>query len=555
MAEVLGVISGLYTAGQALHTFALEIRQWRRLSERLFDIKEGLDFAKLSLDSWQQKYDIQVHRPDVHTRILFGKEGHERITATIGTVNVITGSIKSDIKRVRGLALNFESRRGYYGETQHLSNEDRVKECLWRIRHNTTWSRRFELSVLGKANDLEERLRRLYQKLTMLERFTDFYLEREHAEIFSEVKRLPGRRVIIKVGDGRTDTIQSRVLDAIRAQKDAERLHRCSDSSRNNRLHLGLSIPRIHKRDFAFLLNMDGASHEIIVHPVTLKTIYEPALVPKNFATAVSSLMNRTQDDCYMIPPLSTSAGFTVKNPPTNLLSDLQYKEALSSVIRDQNVYLGSQTLYSQDQNAIATGIAQGCFRLIGSQWLSFLDCSNVRWRRTKDGKWASMLTAAPGSSMTTRTLNQCYQMNRQRRDGRDLSKHIQIFRIGLVLAEIALKSPFSYIDFDTATHKTRLYINDGEEVSAHDVASQVELRSNMLLGNMVFFCLNVLQDNDVMAEKSIESSYYQDVLGPAEELERFFGADRRRGGLSPGSSPMGSGANTPRSAGSSYVY
>ena len=212
MAEVLGVISGLYTAGQALHTFALEIRQWRRLSERLFDIKEGLDFAKLSLDSWQQKYDIQVHRPDVHTRILFGKEGHERITATIGTVNVITGSIKSDIKRVRGLALNFESRRGYYGETQHLSNEDRVKECLWRIRHNTTWSRRFELSVLGKANDLEERLRRLYQKLTMLERFTDFYLEREHAEIFSEVKRLPGRRVIIKVGDGRTDTIQSRVL-------------------------------------------------------------------------------------------------------------------------------------------------------------------------------------------------------------------------------------------------------------------------------------------------------------------------------------------------------
>ena len=71
----------------------------------------------------------------------------------------------------------------------------------------------------------------------------------------------------------------------------------------------------------------------------------------------------------------------------------------------------------------------------------------------------------------------------------------------------------------------------------------------------MVFFCLNALQDNDVMAEKSIESSYYQDVLGPAEELERFFGADRRRGGLSPGSSPMGSGANTPRSAGSSYVY
>jgi hypothetical protein len=555
MAEVLGVISGLYTAGQALHTFALQIKQWKRLSERLFDIKEGLDIAKLSLDSWRHKYDIQVQRPDVHIKILFGKEGHDRIKATLGTVDMITRSIKSDIGRARGLALNLESRRGHCGDSQHMSNEDRVRECLRRIRHNTTWSRRFELSVLGKAHDLEERLGRLYQKLTMLERFTDFYLEKEHAEIFSEIKRLPGRRVIIKVGDGRTDTIQSRVLDAVRAQKDAERLHGCSASSQNNRLHLGISIPRVHKRDFAFLLNMNGRSHEVLVQPVTIKAIHDPSLVPNNLATAVSTLVNRTQDNCYMIPSLSTSAGFIVKNPPTNLLSDLQYKEALSSVIRDQNVYLGSQTLYSQDQNAIATGIAQGCFRLIGSQWLSFLDCSNIRWRRTKDGKWASMLTAVPGQSLTTRTLEQCYRVNRQRRDRRDLSKHVQIFRIGLVLAEIALKTPFSYIDFDTATYKTSLYINDGEEVSAHEVASQVELRSNILLGNMVFFCLNVLQDNIVMADESIQSSYFRDVLGQAEELERFFGADRRRGGLSPGSSPFGSGTNTPRSAGSSYVF
>jgi hypothetical protein len=556
MAEVLGVISGLYTAGQALHTFALQIRQWRRLSERLFDIKEGLEFAKLTLDSWQHKYDIQVHRPDTHTRILFGKEGHERITATLGTVNIITGSIRSDIRRVSGLALQVQSRRGgYYGNNQHMSNEDRVKECLQKIRRNNKWSRRFVLSVMGKADDLEERLKRLYQKLTMLERFSDFYLEKEHVEIFSEIKRLPGRRVIIKVGDGRSDTIQSRVLDAVRAQKDAERLHRCSASSQNNRLHLGISIPRVHKRDFAFLLNMDGTSHEVLVQPVTIKTIHNPAMVPKNLTTAVSTLINNTQNNCYMVPSLSTSAGFVVKSPPTNLLSDLQHKEALSSIIRDQNVYLGSQTLYSQDQNALATGIAQGCFRLIGSQWLSFLDCSNVRWRRTKDGKWASMLTAAPGQSLTTRTLDHCYKANRQRRDGRDLSKHIQIFRIGLVLAEIALKTPFSYIDFDSANYKMQIYIKDGEEVSAHDVASQVEMRSNILLGNMAFFCLNVLQDNSVMAERSIESSYFQDVLKQAEELERFFGGDRRRGGLSPGSSPFGSGTNTPRSTTSSYVY
>jgi hypothetical protein len=71
----------------------------------------------------------------------------------------------------------------------------------------------------------------------------------------------------------------------------------------------------------------------------------------------------------------------------------------------------------------------------------------------------------------------------------------------------------------------------------------------------MVFFCLNVLQDNHVMDERSIDGGYFQDVLKQAEELERILGADRRRGGLIPGSSTMGSGSNTPRSAGSAYVY
>ena len=78
-------------------------------------------------------------------------------------------------------------------------------------------------------------------------------------------------------------------------------------------------------------------------------------------------------------------------------------------------------------------------------------------------------------------------------------------------------------------------------------------MRSNVFLGNMVFFCLNVLQDNQAMADKSVEGSYYKDVFKQAEELDRLIKADRRRGGLS--SSPLGSGVTTPRSTAGSYVY
>ncbi|RAR07243.1 hypothetical protein DDE82_002863 [Stemphylium lycopersici] len=553
MAEILGVISGLYTAGQALHKFAQQIHRWRRLSDRLFDIREGLEFAKLTLDSWQCRYDINGYRPDVHMRILFGKEGNERILATLGTIKIITKTINSDVSRIRGLTLKVQSVRPYYEDSRDTADEERVRECLRRIQRNNTWSRKFVLSVLGKADDLEMRLERLHRKLTMLERFADYFLEKEHPDVFSEIKRLPGRRVIIKVGDGRMDAMQKKILDARAAQKDAQLLHRAS--SQDNRIHIGISVPKIHPRDFAFLLSLRAHTHEVLVQPKKIKSFNDPHRVSKNFEAAISALVKKTHNDCFLMPSLSTSAGFQISRPATNLLSDLEYKDSLSTIIRNQSANLSSQWLYSQDQSAIASGIAQGCFRLIGSQWLSFLDCANVRWRRTNDGRWTSMLTAVPGPSSTTRALERCYIANRQRRNERDLSKHIHIFRIGIVLAELALRSPISYIDFDSATNTTRLYVKDGEEVGANEIAAQVELKSNIFLGNMVFFCLNVLQDDRAMSEGNIEGGYFQEVIKQAEELDRFIGADRRRGDLSLGVSPVGSGANTPRSAGCGYRY
>ncbi|RMZ70560.1 hypothetical protein GMOD_00000667 [Pyrenophora seminiperda CCB06] len=521
MAEVVAIISGLFSAGNALNTFAQQIRKWKRLSERLFDIREGLDFSQLALDRWQDKYDIQVQRPDLHTRGLFGKEGHDRIMATLGMINIITRAIEKDVKRARGVALKSQPTAPGRAGIHDTMNDERVNECLRRIQRSNKWSYKFFLSVMGKADELEVELKRLQYKITLLDQFSDFYFEREHPETFSKIKRLPGRRFVIKSGDNRMDTRPRDILDVVSAQKDAELLHRCSTSSQGNRLHIGLSVPRIHKRDFAFLITMGERSHEVLVHPKKIKNARGPYRVPTDLTTAASELVRERMSITYLIPSSSASAGFEVRHPPTSLLSDLEYKDALANLIRNQNAYLSSRTLYSQDQNAIASGIAQGCVRLIGSQWLTFLDCANVRWRRTKDGQWTCMLTATPGPPSTTRTLEQCHEANHRRWDERDLSQHIQIFRIGLVLAELALKAPISYIEYDSTTYTIRMYINDGQEVGAHEIASEVALKSNMLLANMVFFCLNALQDSRVMAERSIEGSYFEDVFKQAEELDK----------------------------------
>ncbi|KAF3047718.1 hypothetical protein E8E12_011512 [Didymella heteroderae] len=550
MAEVIGIISGLLTAGQTLETFAGQIHRWRRLSDRLFDLREGLDAAEISLQSWQKKYDIQERRPVIYMQVLFGRMGCERIQSTLGGIKIISKTMQRDIDLIIGRALSARPGRT---PLDGRIDEFLMRDCLQRIQRNTSWSRKFVLSVLGRADDLEMRLERLHRKLTMLERFSDYYLEKEHPDIFSEIRRLSGRRVILKVGDGRSASVQGKLLDALSAQKDAEMLHKAS--GQGDKIHIGLSVPQIRDRDFAFLLSLNGRSQEVLVHPVKIKAVNNSARVQSELAAAIPSLIrtHNKMEKCYIQPYPRNPDGFELSIPQRDLLSDLEWKDSLSTLFRNQHTQLGSQILYPQDQSAIASGIAQSAFRLIGSQWLKFLDSNNVRWRRTADNRWASMLTAMPGNLSTARSLDACLASNKSRRDARDLSKHIHIFRIGLVVAELCLKSEIKYIDFDPGTETVKLFVNDGEEVDATELAAEVERKTNVFLGNMVFFCLSTLQERARLSDRSIEGSYFTEVVKEAEKLDEVIRAGRmweaRKGsGSSAGVSPRGSGFATPRS-------
>ncbi|KAH8724564.1 hypothetical protein GQ44DRAFT_617733 [Phaeosphaeriaceae sp. PMI808] len=531
MAEVIGIITGLLTAGQVLGSFAQQTRQWKRLSDRLFDLKEGLELIEIALESWKRKYRIeQRHR--IYMEVLFGKQGCDRITATLGSIGIATKRFRQDVNKIVGQALQARSTKDHFVDNESNIDERLVEDCLYRIKQNTSWSRKFVLSALGKADELEKRLERLDRKVGVLERFSDLYLEREHPDIFAEVKRLAGRRVMLKVSDGGSDDLGKELRNSIAGRQDARLLHQASGPS--NRVHIGLSVPQIDDRDFDFLLNHEGNTHEVLVHPVKIKAVNNSSRVKGDFSAAVPALRNNPKDALYVLPSAASSDGFQVSIPPRSHLVDLEHKDSLATIIKNKDTYLGSQILYPQDQSAISSGIAQGSLRLIGSQWLSFLDCSNVRWRRTKDGKWISMLTAAPGSASINRALDQCHTANRMGRGNRDLTKHIQIFRIGLVLTELALKSTISYVDYDPFTNTMKLYINDGEEVDATELAEAVERESTKYLGNIVFYCLNVLQDKDKMKDKSIEVDYFKEVIKDAKELEGLLKKDRRRGDKSP---------------------
>ncbi|KAI8939369.1 hypothetical protein NX059_012548 [Plenodomus lindquistii] len=481
MAEVIRAITELRRAHEVLLNLASQTQTWRHLSDRLFDIKEAMNAAELTLESWRRKFDIQNYRPIIYMQVLFGRQGYESLERALRDISDVTQAFRNTINKVIGQALKVRTIKMRDEDIHSAAGMEILRSCISRIQENRSWSHRFILSVLQRAEDMELHVDKLHRKVTVLERISDYFLEKEHPEIFSDIKRLPGRGAILKIGSGRMDVVQNRLLDALAARKDAQLLYH--SSGHGDQIHIGLSVPQILDKDFAFLLDFQGRTHDLLVHPVTIKASKYSEQVPTDLISTLRGIINENHHAEYLLPSASTSAGFEVKFPPTNLLSDLEYKDPISTLVRDQNASLGAQTLYPRDQSALASGIAQGSFRLIGSPWLDFLDSTNVRWRRTTAGFYTSMLTARPGVTSTTRSLRHCISANLERRDIRDLSKHAQIFRIGLVLAEIVLKTPISFIDYNTTSDAMRIHMDNGDVEDATELAAEAERKGSRCHG------------------------------------------------------------------------
>ena len=558
MAQVFDILSDLEATGRALGTFARLVREWPLLSDRLFDIREGLAATELSLEAWQQKFDIRPDRQDIYLQVLFGHQGCGRIGRSLESIDVAARAVRNDVDSVVGQAARSRPQQNSSGDAPRYSDED-VEIYLRRIQSKPSRSRRFIYSTINHTDDLEMHLEHLHRKLTLLERLSDFHLTNSHPNIFLPLHRLPGRR---NISPPSVSHHQHKLLDGLAARKDAELLYR---ASLGQTIHIGLSVPQIHKRDFAFLIALDDTStmQEVLMHPVKITAVNDTSRVQSTMATAIPSLINNTHESCYMLPLAASSAGFQVSIPPSAVLAPLEFKHPLSTLIRGPPHSLMHQVLCAHDQVALACGLAHSALRLIGSPWLGFLDCGNVRCRQDAKGRWTSMLDAGSSDAAVTDTLEDWIATGIDRgRDSKELVNATQIFRIGLVLAELALHSPIGHITFDPPTSTVNILVQGAsgisEVVSMEEIAAEVERKSNVFLGNMVGSCLSILHLKEGEHEKrgangeSVEAVYYEAVLGQTEELEKVM-RDWRRG------SPADSIVGTPRSARSArsgvYIY
>jgi hypothetical protein len=98
----------------------------------------------------------------------------------------------------------------------------------------------------------------------------------------------------------------------------------------------------------------------------------------------------------------------------------------------------------------------------------------------------------------------------------RDLSSQLQIFRLGLVLAELILGIPISGINKGHDAHELLIELPQRMFMTASQIGARVHLETtSQTLGNLVQFCLSSTAVSKQTQDTFIDERYYDEALVP----------------------------------------
>lgn len=389
-----------------------------------------------------------------------------------------------------------EDRRYYNGKFDKRMFERTIR----RIEQHTTWPRRFSMAVTQKADDLDRYLSRFNTKLQNLERFSDFYLEETQPDLY-------GRDPRFLRAEG-MKLLEERAKDhVLYARQDASSLYRAYATGDGLTCHLALAILQdkqvrqtsVPEKDFQFLLSNETKTYEVVAHPTNYPSASVRRTLPKTLADAFKAVSRASQEPVDLLPPKASGGdGFVLSIAERARLSNIERQQPLSVVIKRATVNERDALDY-RDRLAVAGTLVEGCHRLLGTPWLDRLDSNNIRGLRSRDKAWTAMLGFDTGKRSVTETLDEMATG----RAGVSLH-HCQIFRLGLILIEVALGTLISYVEVsqDPRVPGVNVVIKElggDQKLHASTVATAVENRTSMMYGDIVYFCLSVLQNGDKM--------------------------------------------------------
>lgn len=519
--EVVPIFQAVRAGGDVLSQFIDVARRYLDLPMQVSDIRHSIRGCEHALKSWEKRWGVAERRPTAYYEMFWGRNGWEEIRDCLGSIRQICRRVNEEIDGLVECATVHNKTRFRPEVYAKRLDETLVQESVKRISKRMGRWRRFRKALINQAVELEDQIRRFEKELRALRRMSNGNAETMHGEKFLKIRHLRGKEFILRLTGQDLSSYQ-------KARKDAELLHEASQSSRAVASHIGFTVLNQSNRglrespprrraepqapvpnpdaDFQLLIDDHGVWSEVLIHPVR----FSGNPTRSEFCSSLSETLSKClgpRSECYLLPPSSSfDEGFIVRKANNARLGDLESR-------RDLHAQLGVHG--ERDKMLIASTLAEGCYRLLGTPWLDYLDGRNIRTMPVASDSWAALLKACPGDSRTTEILAR--MAHTFRRGNHGLTHHCHIYRLGLLLIEIGLGQPITYVVYQrTIGVKVVLsWTGSDESLNANSVAAEVENEMGQKYGDVVYFCLSVLQDHNLLNERDFDQNFAIQVLEP----------------------------------------
>jgi hypothetical protein len=507
--EVIGILEAVKSGIEVLGWFANLVGRYRGFPDALLDIHESFKACEYKLEMWKTRWGVRNGRPMVYFEVFWGKNGWQEIRMCLGGILKIARQIKEATNELIDCVSKYDrnpSRRGQRQDQYHSNNryngqmdEQLLRNTVSKIGTRLGRWNRFKKALTNKAEDLENQVRRFDKKLRNLRRICDGNLNREHPDVF----RHKHGKALLRITDKSENSCRT-------VRDDAKLLYEARMAGREIGCRLSFYAEnavapntRQAGKDFQMKLKDGSWSRNVQIHPVRFTGSTNSRLYQRSLSGALTELRQTNFAASHLLPPSSSyEQGFTVR-----MIADRPTIRQFPNRPLDASFGFGRRS-----KALVARTIAQGCYRLLGSPWLDSLDVQNIQiW--VDGNSWAGALDVQAGDRRVNEALER--MVTNFRRGDRSLEQHCHIYRLGLILAGIALGVRLTHVVFER-NKGLSVVLERGIKMDAAALATEVETEMDVAYADAVDFCLSVaVKGCDWLAMTDLDLDFEQKILKP----------------------------------------
>lgn len=510
MVDPLAVYGAIGLSIDLLGKIYRAVSRYMELPEALATIQSRMLSCGHAWDKWKDDFRILDEEiPERFYQVLWGKTGYQEVLKILIRLGDTRKKVWRYVDDMIVTAVRYD-RKDVYGAyfDRQLQTEIASAYTNW-----FSW-KRFIGAIVDRSRKLTEDIASFNEDLQALQRTSNYFINklygvdlergasfnevmhsglscratRKHAEIIHNAFIISKPNTYLALIPLKMSPHQRSRTTLVRSARNRSR-NKIRDVDEN--------------KDFQFLLQRNA---------IWIPVWFRPANYSGNptFCSSFSQMIDQIalEGSCNLKPPQgsrekSRTKGYRVREYDQVFLKSFNNIRPLKQQLR---------SMWPREKVQVAYAIASGFYRVVGSTWGNYFECANIRAKSITTNEWAVALQAQEGDPRLSNILDVSQMIHH--RPGKKMAYHCQVYRLGVILAEIALGRPAGFVEL----HKDYgpLLVTDGRGPrDAAEIANETISVMGPEYGNAVFFCLSLFEKPDELKKDGLDYEFEQEVLIP----------------------------------------